>query len=93
MVTASPISANGSYPPAPNPPPPPPAIMESYPPPPAPPTLVDAYQPAHYYQSAYGLPPTCYSHSPTRAIPYISKCLVFHILFFSIGNYKDFSLA
>lgn len=74
MVTAAAVSTNGSYPPNPNGGPLPPAIMESYPPPAAPPTLVDAYQPSpHYYQSAYSLPPTCYSHSPSRAIPYISK--------------------
>ncbi|XP_066254096.1 uncharacterized protein Hers [Euwallacea similis] len=73
MVTAAPVSAAGSYPAGTNIPPPPPAIMEPYPPPPAPPTLVDAYQASpHYYPSAYSLPPTCYSHSPTRAIQYIN---------------------
>ncbi|CAH1128704.1 unnamed protein product [Ceutorhynchus assimilis] len=74
MVTASPVSGSGSYPSVSGGPPAPPAIMESYPPPPAPPTLVDPYQPApqYYHTSAYGLPPTCYSHSPTRAIPYIN---------------------
>ncbi|XP_050300445.1 titin isoform X2 [Anthonomus grandis grandis] len=74
IVTApSAVSANGSFSAGPNGVPPP-AIMEPYPPPPpAPPTLVDTYPPTgHYYQSPYNLPPSCYSHSPTRSIPYMS---------------------
>ncbi|XP_076273195.1 uncharacterized protein LOC143204515 isoform X3 [Rhynchophorus ferrugineus] len=73
VVSASPVSSTGSYPPTPGgPPPPPPTIMETYPPP-TPPTLVESYQPPpHYYPATYGLPPACYSHSPTRAIPYIN---------------------
>ncbi|KAL1489950.1 hypothetical protein ABEB36_013874 [Hypothenemus hampei] len=59
------VSATGSYPGG---------LMESYPPPGAPlgvSGLVEAYQP-HYYSSTYGLPPGCYSHSPSRAISYIN---------------------
>ncbi|XP_030745713.1 bromodomain-containing protein 4-like isoform X2 [Sitophilus oryzae] len=74
VVTASPVSSNGSYTSAPSAgPPPPPTRMDTYPPPPAPPTLVETYQPPppHYYPPTYGLP-TCYSHSPTRPISYIN---------------------
>ncbi|XP_060530509.1 uncharacterized protein LOC132704505 [Cylas formicarius] len=75
VVTSSPVSSNNSpYPTAPAGPPPPPTIIETYPPPPAPPTLVETYQPPphHYYPSAYGIPPSCYSHTPTRAMPYMN---------------------
>lgn len=55
---------------------PPPTILETFPSSQA--ALVETYQPPppppHYYQapSAYG-PTPCYTHSPPRALPYISE--------------------
>nr|XP_023025296.1 titin-like [Leptinotarsa decemlineata] len=72
VVTATPVSASATgYPPAPGGPPPP-TIMEPYPAPQ--PSLVETYQPPppHYYPAAYGPAPSCYTHSPSRAIPYIN---------------------
>ncbi|CAH0561399.1 unnamed protein product [Brassicogethes aeneus] len=53
-----------------------PTLIETYSGPP-PPTLMETYQPPppHYYAaSAYGPapPPSCYTHSPSRSIPYIN---------------------
>lgn len=56
---------------------PPPTILETYSGPQA--ALVETYPPPpppqHYYPppTAYGPAPSCYTHSPTRALPYISK--------------------
>ncbi|CAH1159388.1 unnamed protein product [Phyllotreta striolata] len=70
MVAAPPTSASGSFTSPPGPPPPPTIMetyagqLESYQPPPPPP---------HFYPSPpYPPPGSCYTHQPTRTIPYIN---------------------
>ncbi|KAJ8963557.1 hypothetical protein NQ317_002353 [Molorchus minor] len=71
VVTATPVSATGTAYSAPTGPPPPPTLMETYSAPQ--PTLVETYQPPpHYFTPAYGPAPSCYTHSPSRTIPYIN---------------------